>query len=40
MKNEQMLLQQIVGVDPLITVEKVADVVNADGGDDPDDVID
>jgi uncharacterized repeat protein (TIGR01451 family) len=40
MDDENIIAQQVVGVNPLISVSKTADVVNADGSDDPDDVID
>lgn len=40
MNDENIIAQQVVGVNPLISVSKTADVVNADGADDLDDVID
>lgn len=40
MDDEKLVLQQVVGINPSISVSKTANVVNADGSDDPDDVID
>jgi len=40
MDDETLVLQQVVGINPSISVLKTADVVNADGSDDTDDVID
>lgn len=40
MDDDKLVLQQVVGINPSISVSKTANVVNADGSDDPDDVID
>ncbi len=40
MNDDQVVLQQVIGTNPLITVAKSADVRNEDGTDDLDDVID
>ena len=40
MDDETLVLQQVVGINPSISVLKTADVVNPDGSDDTDDVID
>ncbi|MFZ9734298.1 MAG: DUF7507 domain-containing protein [Burkholderiaceae bacterium] len=40
MDDDKLVLQQVVGINPSIGVSKTANVVNADGSDDPDDVID
>ena len=40
MDDETLVLQQVVGINPSLSVFKTADVVNGDGSDDTDDVID
>ncbi|MFZ9812213.1 MAG: DUF7507 domain-containing protein [Burkholderiaceae bacterium] len=40
MDDDKLVLQQVVGINPSIGVSKTANVANADGSDDPDDVID
>jgi uncharacterized repeat protein (TIGR01451 family) len=40
MDDENLVLQQVVGINPSLSVLKTADLVNADGSDDTDDVID